>query len=116
MKLTVASSSSQRPFMHIYVTGGQRTSAGEIVHSRNGEPIHVTQQRLDLWAELFTEQFSWSRVNMVSPSATTRNPCEVSLDLPTEVKVELKPQLLKIRRATDPNEHPQFFSDSMEVA
>lgn len=66
---------------------------------RSGGHIHCRRCGVYRWYEHFEEQFSWPRISLVGQTTKTVDPWNLSIDPPTDVKVELSIRLLSREKA-----------------
>ncbi|VDP89151.1 unnamed protein product [Echinostoma caproni] len=87
----------------------------EIICDKSEQSIHNKEQRLDRWAEYFSEQFNWPSANVVIPAIAAEIPCEP----PSELEVDsdfLVDSIINLLRSISSEERiPLSWGESLIV-
>ncbi|CAH8458083.1 unnamed protein product [Dicrocoelium dendriticum] len=108
--MAVALSNHRELFRLIPETSSRRPGVYETIRDESGQPIHNLSKRLERWAEHFERQFNRSELLDFSPTSDRPAPWAVPLDPPSRSEVERESELLKLNKASGPDDlRPALF-------
>ena len=110
------SGNARKLFQLIRATGPRKPTVSEIIKNGDGSIIVNKEERMDRWAEHFSEQFNWPPATQLQAAEIPQECWNVNLDPPSLTEVKESLCNIKRHRAPGPDDiAPALLKDGGEV-